>query len=677
MKLANVKIGKKMALLTGASVLQLVCLAGMVLWTIQTINGGLDAARKEERRVVLSVNTASNVNAIGMLVANGLLAQKFDSGTMDKILTLRKEYLGSLEELSTLSNSAEGKRRRQIVVQTIQQSWEDYDSVIQADKARKHLEAMSTYRHQVVPRLEALRASLADYLKYRQEQLANLNAQLAASVSRCRILMFAFGLIWMAITVILGVVIGRSIGKPLSHAIGQLDKVAGGDLSHDVAPEDLERADEIGLLSKALQTMSVSLRGVLKDVGDGICILSSSSAELSANSGLMAQGGQQASEKAHTVASSAEEMTANIMSVSVGMEQTTGNLSSVATATAQMTASIGEIAGNSEKARRITEEATHQAERIGEQMNQLGRAAQEIGKVTETITEISSQTNLLALNATIEAARAGSAGKGFAVVANEIKALAQQTAAATEDIKGRIAGVQSSTAGGIAEVEKISHVIRNVSEIVASIAAAIEEQATVTRDIARNVGEASTGVSDACARVSESSQATLSIAEEITGVDGAARNMAESSEKVRNSAAELSKLSEQLQVTVSRFQVSGRKQTTLKSAMAAHAAWTARLKAAIVSRHLDVPVTTIRADNQCQFGKWLYGSEFSGAESQTENYRQTRQLHAQFHQEAAKVAQLALSGEKGAAELAMAPASEYAKISADLTKVLTRWSAAA
>src|ERR1017187_5300530 len=154
-----------------------------------------------------------------------------------------------------------------------------------------------------------------------------------------------------------------------------------------------------------------------------------------------------------------------------------------------MTATIGEIASNSEKARRITEDATRQAARISEQMNQLGTAAQQIGKVTETITEISSQTNLLALNATIEAARAGSAGKGFAVVANEIKGLAQQTAAATEDIKGRIAGVQSSTAGGIAEIGKVTQVIREVSDIVSAIAAAIEEQATVTKDIARNIGE--------------------------------------------------------------------------------------------------------------------------------------------------------------------------------------------
>ncbi len=147
------------------------------------------------------------------------------------------------------------------------------------------------------------------------------------------------------------------------------------------------------------------------------------------------------SEKAQTVAAATEEMSINVTSVAAGMEQTTTNLSNVAAATEEMTSTISEIAGNSEKARRITGDATRQANRITEQINELGVAAREIGKVTETITEISSQTNLLALNATIEAARAGSAGKGFAVVANEIKALAQQTAAATEDIKTRIAGV--------------------------------------------------------------------------------------------------------------------------------------------------------------------------------------------------------------------------------------------
>jgi methyl-accepting chemotaxis protein len=196
-----------------------------------------------------------------------------------------------------------------------------------------------------------------------------------------------------------------------------------------------------------------------------------------------------------------------------------------------------------------------QAVRITTQIQQLGQAAKEIGKVTQTISEISSQTNLLALNATIEAARAGSAGKSFAVVANEIKELAQQTAAATEDIKARVASVQSSTAGGIAEIEKISTVIHEVSDIVGSIAAAIEEQAMATKEISRNIAEASTGVGDANVRVSESSVATLEIAKEIVVVDRAAEQMAEGSGQVRNSASELSNVAEHLLQAMSKFQV--------------------------------------------------------------------------------------------------------------------------
>jgi methyl-accepting chemotaxis protein len=192
--------------------------------------------------------------------------------------------------------------------------------------------------------------------------------------------------------------------------------------------------------------------------------------------------------------------------------------------------------------------------RINEQISHLGVAAREIGKVTEAITEISSQTNLLALNATIEAARAGAAGKGFAVVATEIKALAQQTSSATEDIRGRIAGIQSATAGGIGEIEKISEVIVQVSEIVNSIAAAIEEQSATTRSIAKSIADASMGVNDASGRVSETSVASREIARDIVTVDRSVREMAGGSDRVRNSAGQLSTLAEGLRETVGRFQ---------------------------------------------------------------------------------------------------------------------------
>jgi len=309
-----------------------------------------------------------------------------------------------------------------------------------------------------------------------------------------------------------GIVLARNIATPLAATVAHLGQIAQGDLSKDEVPEFQTRGDEIGILARAMQTMVVALRKMIHEVSTGIQSLSSSSMELMANSKEMSSGSRDACDRAHSVSAAAEEMSSNITSVAASMEQATANLAHVASATEQMTSTIGEIARNSEKARNFTDAATRQAARITEQIDQLGLTAREIGKETETITEISAQTNLLVLNATIEAARAGSAGKGFAVVATEIKALAQQTAAATEDIKGRISAVQAATAGGIGEIEKVSEVIREVSAIVASIATAIDQQSTATKDIARNIAEASLGVTEANTRVAETSLVSRSIA---------------------------------------------------------------------------------------------------------------------------------------------------------------------
>jgi methyl-accepting chemotaxis protein len=344
----------------------------------------------------------------------------------------------------------------------------------------------------------------------------------------------------------------KQIRGPLAEAVSVLQSVAKGDLRRDL---QVTNNDEIGDMAAAMRSMSASLRNMIGEIAGGVEVLASSSRKLSANSEEMAANSRHSSEKAHSVAAAAEEMSANVMSVASGMDAAVANFGNVTAATEQMTATIGEIAANSEKARRITAEATCQAAKVTEKMNRLGEAAREIGKVTEAINEISSQTNLLALNATIEAARAGSAGKGFAVVANEIKQLAHQTASATEDIKARIAGVQSSTADGIAGIEGVSRVIHEVSDLVSSIAAAIEEQSVVTKDIANNIANASNGVGDANARVSQSSQVSLEIASDIAVVDQAAGQIAGGSEEVQATVVELSKLAETLRETVSRFQV--------------------------------------------------------------------------------------------------------------------------
>ncbi|HEY8610843.1 MAG TPA: methyl-accepting chemotaxis protein, partial [Roseomonas sp.] len=123
----------------------------------------------------------------------------------------------------------------------------------------------------------------------------------------------------------------------------------------------------------------------------------------------------------------------------------------------------------------------------------LAHGAAKIGEVIALINTIASQTNLLALNATIEAARAGEAGRGFAVVASEVKALATQTARATEEIGGQIGAIQTATTQAVEAIGGIAHTIGEISGITAGIAAAVEEQGAATAEIARSVQHAAAG----------------------------------------------------------------------------------------------------------------------------------------------------------------------------------------
>ena len=357
----------------------------------------------------------------------------------------------------------------------------------------------------------------------------------------------------LAIALVVFAMVLRSIVRPLSAAVELLDSVSQGDISRDVPPDQLLRGDELGVLARALNKMVESLRSMVREISSGTQVLAGFSEELLANSDEMANGSHRASEKAHSVSAAVEQLSSNSISVSDGMEETTTNLTSVAAATEEMTATIGLIAADSGRASGIAGEASHQAERVTKDMERLGQLAGAIGKVTEMITDISSQTNLLALNATIEAARAGSAGKGFAVVANEIKDLAKQTASATDDIRGQIEAVQASVATGVTEIGKVSGVIREVSDIVSSIAAAIEQQATVTKGMACNVSEASTGVGDVTIRVAETSSATREIAKDIAQVNRVAAEMAHGSERVRERAAGLSEVARQLGTQIAQF----------------------------------------------------------------------------------------------------------------------------
>jgi methyl-accepting chemotaxis protein len=552
----NYKIGTRIAAGFGAVILITIAVVVFACTAVGNVQQAANTIATDNLPAVYLIGQIQTVHARKYALAMEYLAQTETSDKSRTAVELEAVTAKTTALLSDYEATITTKSDRDLFdrVKTAGDPLRDaYVQLLRLSTESRNKEALALLNNTVKPAAQRLQEATEAVVSLNKQHAEESGKSVASLVGNARTGMLLGLALAIGAAIFIASYVGRGVTIPLTRAINHLGEIAKGDLSVDAPAEFQIRGDEIGNLARAKQTMIVALRKMIKEVSGGIQTLTDSSTELMSSSSGMTTGSREASDKAHSVSAAAEQMSSNITSVAAGMEETTTNLAHVAAATEQMTSTIGEIAHNSEKARRITDEATRQAARITGQINQLGLAAREIGKVTETITEISSQTNLLALNATIEAARAGSAGKGFAVVATEIKALAQQTAAATEDIKGRIAGVQSATAGGVEEIGKVSQIILDVSAIVASIAAAIEEQATATKDISRNIAEASVGVNQANARVSETSQVSREIAKNIVGVDRAAGEMASESDHVRTSAGRLSSVAEALRVTLSRF----------------------------------------------------------------------------------------------------------------------------
>ncbi|KJS28912.1 MAG: chemotaxis protein [Desulfatitalea sp. BRH_c12] len=346
----------------------------------------------------------------------------------------------------------------------------------------------------------------------------------------------------------------RRIVRPINEAVAGLKDIAQGEGDLTMRLQ-VSSKDEVGELARWFNLFIEKLQGIIGQISGSVDTLSSSSTELSAISEQMSQAARNTSGKCNTVAAASEEMSTNMNTVATAMEQSATNMQVVATAAEEMSATIGEIAVNSEKARHISDQAAVKAADTSAKVTELGHAAQAIGKVVEAITDISEQVNLLALNATIEAARAGEAGKGFAVVANEIKELAKQTAAATQDIKTRIGDIQGSTTVTIGQIDQITKVIKEVNDVVAGIAAAVEEQSTATSEIAINVAQTAEGIQEVNSNVGQSSIVAADISKNISDVNVSANEMTNSSSQVNISAQDLSKLAEQLRGMVNKFKI--------------------------------------------------------------------------------------------------------------------------
>ena len=377
-----------------------------------------------------------------------------------------------------------------------------------------------------------------------------INRNVKASIIRMVIIA---GLIFIAIAS-LCLIIVWGIGTSLKAMIVNFEDVAKGegDLTKRIS---IRSKDELAALGELFNLFMEKIQNIIRQLSGDAQNIDVSSTELVSVAGDMTQNANGTADMAGKVTAAAEDMSSNLNSVAAAMEESSTNAHMVASAAEEMNATINEIAKNAENARVISGNATAKAAEVEAGMSVLNKAAQSIGKVTDTIAEISDQTNLLALNATIEAARAGEAGKGFAVVANEIKELANQTVRATSDIRSQIDNVQNNTNSTLTAIQEVSGVMRDVNDIVATIAAAVTEQSAATQEIVSNITSLSLGIREANENVSQGSAAAGNITREIGGVNAATVQMKQSSDLVMQSANRMRSMAEELKRIVHTFKV--------------------------------------------------------------------------------------------------------------------------
>ena len=379
----------------------------------------------------------------------------------------------------------------------------------------------------------------------------DITEQADKKIHNISILLATIVLVVIGMAAVGAIIISQLIGRPVKRVAAGLENISSGDA--DLTQRlKITTGDETGMVSRFFNTFLEKLQVIIKNIQETSEELRSTTQSIHDSIATIQEKTTSAKDLSQTMFRSAGYMNNDMKEISGILDMSTENITGVSNAIEELSTTVSEISETSSKANVNTENARQQMEQLEKEVNELGKAGEDISTVTETIAEISEQVNLLALNATIEAARAGEAGKGFAVVANEIKELAHQTAEAATEIQHRSTQVQNVTGNTIDGIVKATAIVSQNSEMVSTIASAVEEQTATVSEISHILTDASERLQNANEKVSQASVYANDMADMANNVtetsvlaDEAVHQIFETSEKLHDLAETSSQLTHQ------------------------------------------------------------------------------------------------------------------------------------